>query len=200
MFKRTGKVEICDKKVKKAGESKINLIKNPNKHNHHPMISIPSSIKNRKFILKIQKIWRKNKMVKIAKTKSATIIQTNFRSYSVRKNIYKILFFYYSLERLANSFRNKLLKYNVTPYFNLLKNNFAVKFKVNILHTNAKKIQKFVQKGLERIHNKKTQFADKIEKLFKKRKDKHFKGLIDSIKSKYLSDTLIKNQKVRLID
>ena len=99
------------------------------------------------------------------------------------------MFFYYSMERLINKFRRIELKYNAFPYFNDFKIKFAVKYTNN----------RFVQIGLDLILSKKTNFVCIIDSLFKKRKNKHFLQLIDSIKSKYLSDTLIKNQKVRII-
>lgn len=193
---RGGRIEMNAQSKKKYNVTRINLIKPAKRGNNLPQISNPTSLKNRKFLIRLQNNWRKYLKYQKKRIYHAVNIQSFFRGYNLRKRVYKFLYLFFSIQRLTNKMRKFKNKYIINPIFNMFKNKFGEKHKQNFLNENAKKIQKFIQKCAEKVTLRRNVFVDSLQSLLNKKRRTNFRRLIDRMKSKYLSDKLIQNQKV----
>ena len=153
-------------------------------------------IENRKFIIRIQRQWRKLLKYRENVRNNAVRIQSFFRRYKLRKRVYLYLYHFFSIQKLENTLRNLTFKRKVVPLFNHLKLNFAIKHKLNLENNKASIIQKFLLKRMEKNRLRKTSFINSLQAILHNIASVNFNLLISGLKSKYLSEKLFKNQKV----
>ena len=140
----------------------------------------PRSMKDRLIACKLLQKWWRDIIDKYKKLTDRLIkLQSVWRGYFVRNNLYEIIYSIFLSQAFVNKFKPVIVNNSRTYVMDMLRNNFACKFRNRLNFQILLRFQKIAKAFLKKLRDKRMKFNLVMEKLIHKIKKDAFETLSD---------------------